>query len=68
MTVFRWIFGVLIAVLASGTVLAFVLFLIGGTDLWLQRARNWRRLTTAMAMFWFNFEIWRRVVLIIIHW
>jgi hypothetical protein len=68
MTIFRWIIGVLAAGLGSGAVLAFLLFIIGGVDVWLERARAWRRLTFALVMFWFNVEVWRRVLLIIINW
>jgi hypothetical protein len=68
MTVFRWIIGVIAAVLASGAVLAFVIFIITDIDVWIKRARAWRRLASATALFWFNVEIWRRVVLIAAFW
>ncbi|HUG23851.1 hypothetical protein [Piscinibacter sp.] len=68
MEFFRWIVGVPAVLLAGGAVLAFVLFIIGGVDVWLERARAWRRLTFALVMFWFNVEIWRRVILIIVNW
>ena len=68
MEAFRWIVGVPAMLLAGSAVLAFVLFIIGGVDVWLERARQWRRLTFALVMFWFNVEIWRRVILIIVNW
>lgn len=68
MEVFRWIVGVPAVLLAGSAVLAFVLFIIGGVDVWLEHARQWRRLTFALVMFWFNVEIWRHVVLIIVNW
>jgi hypothetical protein len=68
MTIFRWIFGVLAVLLAVGSVVSFAIFIAADIDLWLKRARNLRRLTTAVVMFWFNVEIWRRVVLIIVNW
>jgi hypothetical protein len=68
MTILRWIFGVVAGLLATGSVLAFVIFIVADIDLWLKRARNWRRLLSALLLFWFNLEIWRRVALIIIHW
>jgi high-affinity Fe2+/Pb2+ permease len=68
MTVFRWIIGVIAALLASGTAIAFLLYIVGGENVWQKRARNLRRLTSAALMFWFNVEIWRHVILIIIHW
>ena len=68
MTVFRWMIGLFAALLGAGAVLAFVVFIATGIDLWVRRARNWRRLAWAASLFWFNFEVWRRVALIIIHW
>jgi O-succinylbenzoate synthase len=68
MTVFRWICGVLLAVLAAGSALSFIIYIIADIKLWLKRARNWRRLTSAVFMFYINVEIWRRVALVIIHW
>ena len=68
MTVFRWIIGVLAFLFAAGGVLSFVVFIATGIDLWIKRAHALRRLTSAVALFWFNIEIWRRVALIIINW
>ena len=68
MTVFRWIIGVIAAVLASGSLLAFVIFIITDIDVWIKRARAWRRLAWAAALFWFNVEIWGRVVWILVTW
>ena len=68
MTVLRWILGVVAGLLAAGSAIAFVIFIVADIDLWLQRARQWRRLAFAVLMFWLNLEIWRRVALILIHW
>lgn len=68
MTVFRWICGVLIGLLAAGSALSFVIFIVADIKLWLERARNLRRLTFAVFMLYINVEIWRRVALIIINW
>ena len=68
MTVIYWILGIVAAVLATGTALAFIIFIITGIDLWVKRARHWRRLTSATLLFWFNLWLWTRIVLIIIHW
>lgn len=67
MTIFRWIMGVLIGLLAAGSALSFIVFVIADIKLWLQRARNLRRLAFAVFMFYINVEIWRRVALIIIN-
>jgi hypothetical protein len=68
MTVFRWIMGVLTAVLAGGSVLCFVLFMAFDINVWLDRARSLRRGAYLAALLWFNTEIWGRVVYTIIHW
>jgi hypothetical protein len=68
MTVIRWILGIAAVLLGAGSVLAFVIYVVADIDLWLKRARKWRRLFSAVALFWFNLEIWRRVAIIIINW
>jgi len=68
MTVFRWIIGVFVVMMGSAAALSFIVFIASGIDLWVKRARKFRHWTFAAVMFWFNFEIWRRVVLIIVHW
>jgi len=68
MTVIRWILGVCSAILGAGSLLALLIYIIADIDIWIKRARKWRRLMSAFLLFWFNLEIWRRVVLIIIHW
>ena len=68
MTVFRWIIGVLSALLASGSLLSFVLFMAFDINVWLKRARSLRRLTFTVLLFWFNTEVWGRVVWTLIHW
>ena len=68
MTVFRWIIGVLSLVLVGGATLSLVLFLVFDIPVWLTRARTWRRLAYMALLFWFNTEIWGRVLWTIIHW
>jgi hypothetical protein len=68
MTIFRWIIGVIAGLLALGSAISFVIFIAADIDLWLKRARNLRRLTSAALLFWFNVEVWGRVVWTIIHW
>ena len=43
MTIFRWIIGVISALLAGGAALSFVLFMAFDIPLWLDRARVFRR-------------------------
>jgi hypothetical protein len=68
MTVFRWIIGVVSALLASGALLSFVLFMAFDINVWLERARSLRRAAFTALLFWFNIEVWGRVVWTLIHW
>ena len=68
MTVFRWIIGVIAAVLATGSLLSFLLFISSGIDVWVDRARSLRRGTSAALLLWFNVEVWGSVVMTIIRW
>lgn len=68
MTIFRWIIGVISALLVGGSVLSFVLFMAFDIDVWLQRARTFRRGAYMALLFWFNIEVWGRVVWTIVHW
>lgn len=68
MNVIHWILGIVAAILATGTALTFIAFIVSGDDLWVKRARMWRRQTSAILLFWFNLWLWRHVILIIIHW
>ena len=68
MTIFRWIIGVLSALLAAGSLTSLVLFLAFDIDIWLQRARSLRRGLYLALLFWFNTEVWGRVLWTLIHW
>ena len=68
MTIFRWIIGVISAILAGGSLLSFVLFMAFDIPAWLDRARVFRRGMVTALLFWFNSEVWGRVVWTLIHW
>jgi hypothetical protein len=68
MTAFRWIMLFFTGTLFAGSVLSFVLFIALDVEVWIERARALRRLTFAVALFWFNVEIWGRVLWTIVHW
>ncbi len=68
MTVFRWIIGVISALLVSGALMSFVLFMAFDISVWLKRARSLRRAAFTALLFWFNIEVWGRVVWTLIHW
>lgn len=60
--------AVIAAILATGSVVCFVLFITLDIDLWIQRARGFRRGTYLACLTWFNVEVWGRVIWTIIHW
>ena len=68
MTIFRGIIGVIAALMASASLLSFVLFMAFDIPVWLERARVFRRWMVTALLFWFNTEIWGRVVWTLIHW
>jgi len=68
MTIFRWIVGVISALLIGGSVLSFALFLAFDIDLWRERARTLRRGVWMTLLVWFNVEIWGRTIIAIVTW
>jgi hypothetical protein len=68
MTIFRWIMGVLSLGLVGISVLTFVLFMVQDEERWIELARQFRRLATVALLFWFNVEIWGRVVYTLVTW
>lgn len=68
MTVFRWIIGVLGFGLVALSVLTFVMFMIQDEERWIELARQFRRLATVVLLFWFNSEIWGRVIYTLVTW
>ena len=68
MTIFRWVIGVIAALLGAGSVLSLVMFLALDIQIWLERARTLRRGTYLALLLWFNIEVWGRVIWTIIHW
>lgn len=68
MTVFRWIIGVISLLLVSGSVISFIFFMAGDDERWISIANRLRRLATVALLFWFNSEIWGRVVYTIVTW
>ena len=68
MTIFRWIMVVISVLLVGGSVLSFVLFMAFDINVWLDRARSLRRGAYMALLFWFNVEVWGRVVWTIVNW
>ena len=68
MTIFRWVIGVLSALLASGALISFVLFIAFDINVWLDRARTLRRGLYMALLLWFNVEVWGRVIWTLVTW
>ncbi len=68
MVIFRWILGISALLMAAGLSLTFMLYIVNGDDGWMKLVRRLRHWLYVLLMFWINVEIWRSVVLIIIHW
>lgn len=68
MTIFRWVVGVLAALLAVGALASLALFLSFDIPIWIERARRLRRWLWLVALLWFNVEVWGRVAYTLIHW
>lgn len=68
MTVFRWIIGVLGGGLVVLSVLTFVMFMVQDEERWIELAGQFRRLATVVLLFWFNVEIWGRVIYTLVTW
>jgi hypothetical protein len=67
-TVFRWIIGVLAALMAAGMVLSFVIGIVAANDIWMGRARRSLHWLWLALLLWFNVEVWGRVGWTLIHW
>ncbi len=68
MNVFRWIVGVLAALTALGSLVSFGVYIGSNNDVWLERARRFRRYLWLAFLFWFNVEVWGKVIYTIVHW
>ena len=68
MTVFRWIIGVVTALMAIGALSSFAIFILADIPLWIERARRFRRWTWLAMLLWFNVEVWGRVIVTLVNW
>jgi hypothetical protein len=68
MTVLRWIIGVIGGLFAAGWIFTVVLYVANGNDALKERGTALRRWTITIALFWFNLEIWGRVIWTIVKW
>jgi len=68
MTVFRWIIGVPLGLFAAGWLFTFLLYVLRDDDRLRELGQRLRQWTITIALFWFNVEIWGRVVYTIWTW
>lgn len=68
MNVFRWIVGIVAALMAVGALASLAINIASDSRLWLERARRFRRWLWLAALLWFNVEVWGRVIFTLIHW
>jgi hypothetical protein len=68
MTVFRWIMGVLLGLFAAGWGFTFLLYVLRDDDRLRELGTRLRRWTITLGLFWFNLEIWGRVIWTIVTW
>ncbi len=68
LTVLRWIAGGVMALLAVGALASFGLFIAFEAKPALERAKRLAAWIRLLALFWFNLEVWGRVVHTIVTW
>jgi hypothetical protein len=61
-TIFRWVVGVIAALMASGALASLLVYAIFRVDLWLERARRLGHYTWLVLLSWFIVEIWILVI------
>lgn len=66
MTIFRWIVGVIAALMATSAVVSFLIFIAFDAPVWLARARRFLHWTGLALLSWFIVEIWGRVIVTLI--
>ena len=66
--VLRWIMAGLGSLIGVVTVASFVFAIATDGPLWHARRRRWGRWFWSFALFWFNVEVWGRVVITIWRW
>ena len=67
-TVLRWIAATVAALLGAGALISLGVYIAFETPAWLGRARRLRTWLWLLGLFWFNCEVWGRVLFTIVHW
>ena len=68
MTIFRWIIGEIGGLFAAGWFFTFLLYVLRDDDRFKELGTRLRHFTILIALFWFNLEVWGRVVWTIFTW
>jgi hypothetical protein len=68
MLIFRWIMGVVGGLFAAGWLFTFLMYVLRDDDRFDELGKRLRHFTILIALFWFNIEIWGRVVWTIVTW
>ena len=68
MVIFRWIIGVIGGLFAAGWLFTFLMYVLRDDDRLRELGQRLRHFTILIALFWFNLEIWGRVVYTIFTW
>ena len=68
MTIFRWIMGIIAGLALSGWLVVLLLYVVNGDDRFKDLGTRLRQLVITIGLFWFNLEIWGRVIWTLIEW
>ena len=68
MIVFRWVLGVIGALLVIAMAISFAIAIGFDNAVWMERTRRVRHWVWLILMFWFNTEVWGSVARTIWYW
>jgi transposase len=68
MTVLRWILGVVGGLFAAGWIATVLVYVISSDDRFRELGTRLRRMTVTIGLFWFNVEVWGRVIYTVVTW
>jgi hypothetical protein len=68
MMIFRWFMGIVGGLALTGWLVVLLLYVVNGDDRFKDLGTRLRQLVMTIGLFWFNLEIWGRVVWTIIEW
>jgi hypothetical protein len=68
MTIFRWFMGIVGGLALAGWLVVLLLYVVNGDDRFKELGTRLRQLVITIGLFWFNLEIWGRVVWTLVTW